>query len=112
MDTRLGLDEIGSHIENKTKNNNGESIHSAVTVSTRVEKNDLIIYWVQIAIIFIVIITSLFNLSMKWGNTEIWLAVFAWAVGFLIPGPKLKTIISIMDQPKQSNLNIHDIPEV
>ena len=44
----------------------------------------------QISLIFIVIVVSLVNLTMSWGNNELWTAILTGSLGYVLPNPKLK----------------------
>jgi hypothetical protein len=49
-----------------------------------------VIYMSQILSIFIVIITSLYNLSAKTGDDSLWTALLTSCLGYLLPNPKIK----------------------
>jgi hypothetical protein len=53
-------------------------------------KADLILFTVQIAIIFIVVCTSLINLSLGYGNQNLWTCVLTSSLGYVMPNPKIK----------------------
>jgi hypothetical protein len=48
-------------------------------------------FFAQIIVIYIVIITSLFNISFKNGDSQLWIALLGSAIGYILPAPKLKT---------------------
>lgn len=48
----------------------------------------------QLFIITIVVIACIINLSLKNGNTELWVAFLSLGVGFVVPHPKVKTVKS------------------
>jgi hypothetical protein len=50
-----------------------------------------IIYLSQILVIFVVIITSLYNLSNKNGDNSLWTALLTSCLGYMLPNPKIKT---------------------
>lgn len=62
-----------------------------------IKKEDPLVFTIQIAAIFLVIIISLINITLGIGKQEIWLAVFAWAIGFILPAPKLNTTFIVPD---------------
>ena len=53
-------------------------------------KADLILFTVQVAIIFIVVCTSLLNLSLGYSNQNLWTVVLTSSLGYVMPNPKLK----------------------
>jgi hypothetical protein len=48
-----------------------------------------IVFTVQVIVIYIVIITCLFNLTFRNGENQ-WTAVLSSAIGYILPSPKLK----------------------
>ena len=61
-------------------------------------KYDMVVYVCQIAIIFIVVITSLLNISLSDQNMELWISLLGSAFGCILPSPKLRKIKS---EPKE-----------
>lgn len=53
-------------------------------------KADLILFTVQVAIIFIVVCTSLINLTLGYGNQNLWTVVLTSSLGYVMPNPKIK----------------------
>ena len=53
-------------------------------------KADLILFTAQIAIIFIVVCTSLMNLTLGYGNQNLWTVVLTSSLGYVMPNPHLK----------------------
>lgn len=49
-----------------------------------------IVYFCQMIIIYTIIITSIVNLSIKNGPSELWISLLSSAVGYVLPNPKLK----------------------
>lgn len=47
-----------------------------------------IIQITHIIIIFILILTSLFNLSIGWGEQNLWITILTGAIGCVIPSPE------------------------
>ena len=64
---------------------------SSVFRSKRVAKPDAIIFMTQVLLLFIVVITSLANLSIGNGNENLWTMVLFSAMGYMMPSPRLKT---------------------
>jgi len=50
---------------------------------------DVAIYPVHVILIFGLIAASLLNLTMGWGNQNLWITVLTGSVGFIIPAPML-----------------------
>lgn len=55
-----------------------------------VDKSKLISFASQIALIFIVVIVALTNLSLQNGNQNLWTIVLTSCLGYVLPNPKLK----------------------
>ena len=57
-----------------------------------------VLFIVQVLVIFIVVITSIVNLSLQNGDSNLWTALLSCSIGYVIPNPnpgaKTKTIIS------------------
>ena len=53
-------------------------------------KADLILFSVQVSIIFVVTLFSLLNLTMQWGNQNLWIVLLTSCLGYIMPNPKLK----------------------
>ena len=49
-----------------------------------------IVFFTQIIIVYIVIITCIFNLSFHNGETELWVALLSSSLGYLLPAPYMK----------------------
>ena len=50
----------------------------------------------QIGVIFIVIISSVINLSLNNGNQDVWLVLLSAGVGAVLPAPSLKRSKNLM----------------
>lgn len=48
-----------------------------------------IVYIGQISIVYIIIITSIVNLSLNNGNPELWISLLCSAIGYALPSPTL-----------------------
>jgi hypothetical protein len=48
-----------------------------------------ILFLFQILIIFIVITSSLINLTYQWGSQKLWLILLTGTLGYLMPNPKI-----------------------
>ena len=53
-------------------------------------KADLILFTVQVVIIFVVVCTSLMNLTLGYGNQNLWTVVLTSSLGYVMPNPKIK----------------------
>lgn len=54
-------------------------------------KADVFIFLTQVLLLFIVVITSLVNLSLDNGNTNLWTMVLTSCLGYMMPNPRLKS---------------------
>jgi hypothetical protein len=53
-----------------------------------------VLFIVQILVIFIVVITSIVNLTLQNGDTNLWTALLSCSIGYVLPNPKVKAGIS------------------
>ena len=58
-------------------------------LGTRVPKTE-IVYFCQMIIVYTIIITSVINLSLNNGSSELWIALLSSNIGYALPSPKLK----------------------
>ena len=58
-------------------------------LGTRVPKTE-IVYFCQMIIVYIIIITSVINLSIGNGSSELWISLLSSCIGYALPSPKLK----------------------
>lgn len=49
-----------------------------------------IVYFVQVALVYIVVITAVVNLTIGRGDNKLWLSLLTGHLGYLLPAPKLK----------------------
>ncbi len=49
-----------------------------------------IVYFSQMIIVYVIIIASVLNLSLKNGSSELWISLLSSCVGYALPNPKLK----------------------
>lgn len=54
-------------------------------------KSDVVIFTSQVLLLFIVVVTSLVNLSLDRGNTNLWTMILTSCLGYMMPNPRLKT---------------------
>lgn len=48
-------------------------------------------YLCQVIVLLVVILACILNLSLKNGNTDLWIALLSLSLGCFIPQPKLKS---------------------
>ena len=60
-------------------------------LGSRLPKSE-IVYFCQMLVVYIVIVTSIVNLSLQNGNSELWIAMLSSAIGYALPSPSLKII--------------------
>ena len=65
---------------------NGERWH---LLGTHVSQTE-IVYFCQIIIVYVIIITSIINLSLQNGISELWISLLSSSIGYVLPSPKLK----------------------
>jgi len=53
-------------------------------------KPTLILFCVQVALIFVVVCASIINLTFEYGNKDLWIMVLTASLGYIMPNPKLK----------------------
>ena len=49
-----------------------------------------IVFFAQIILLYVVIITSLYNLTRAGENRELWITLLSSSVGYLLPNPQIK----------------------
>ena len=65
---------------------NGDRWH---LLGARIPKVE-IVYFSQMIIVYIIIITSIINLSLQNGSTELWISLLSSCIAYALPNPKLK----------------------
>lgn len=58
-------------------------------LGTRVPKTE-IVYFCQMIIVYIIIITAVVNLSIQNGSSELWISLLSSSIGYILPSPKIK----------------------
>jgi hypothetical protein len=53
-------------------------------------RGDLILFIVQVLLIFMVTAVCLLNLTWGWGDQNMWTIVLTGSLGYIMPSPKLK----------------------
>jgi hypothetical protein len=57
---------------------------------TQVDTSDLILFVVQISIVFILVVVCLINLTLEIGNKLMWTFILSSSIGYLLPNPRLR----------------------
>jgi hypothetical protein len=78
-----------------------EDTASRVSISS-LSIPDIVLFIAQVFVIVIVIIISLVNLTMAWGNQNLWTAFVMASMGYIMPNPKLK--LSSFESLKEQKL--------
>ena len=65
-------------------------IESISNVLRPVASADIVVFTAQVVLLFIVVITSLVNLTLNYGNTNLWTMVLTSCLGYMLPNPRLK----------------------
>ena len=60
-----------------------------------------IVFFSQVFIVYIVIITSIVNLSINTEDKQIWLVLLSSGIGYLLPNPTLRHEQRLLPQPAQ-----------
>lgn len=50
-----------------------------------------IVYFSQVIVIYVIIVTCILNLSLKNGDSNLWTALLSSCLGYILPSPKIKT---------------------
>ncbi len=85
MKTENTCGSFGSKNYSNSNNNKGWFTECSTPSANEV------IYLSQIIAILVVMITSLYNLSMKNGDESLWTALLTSCLGYMLPNPKIKT---------------------
>jgi hypothetical protein len=67
-----------------------ESKNQPSRESLKFPKPDVVLFTFQVLLIFVVVCVSLMNLSLQWGNQNLWTVVLTGSLGYIMPNPKLK----------------------
>ena len=49
-----------------------------------------IVYFCQMIVVYVIIVTSIVNLSLQNGKNELWITLLSIAIGYALPKPTLK----------------------
>ena len=72
--------------QDEENQSNSEKWH---LLGTRVPQAE-IVYFCQMIIVYVIIITSIVNLSLQNGRSELWISLLSSCIGYALPSPKLK----------------------
>lgn len=50
-----------------------------------------VVYFSQIIILYVIIITCILNLSLKNGDSNLWTALLSSSIGLILPNPRIKS---------------------
>ena len=75
--------------EASTPLSRSRSNESWTLLGKKVAKTETV-FFSQIIIIYIVVITCIVNLSLEKGNSNLWTALLSSSLGYLLPNPKIK----------------------
>jgi hypothetical protein len=51
-----------------------------------------IVYFCQMIVVYVIIVTSIVNLSLQNGKNELWITLLSSAIGYDLPSPTLKVV--------------------
>ena len=85
--------DIGSRIDNIEISKSQEMKNGWFNECSTPTSNE-IMYLSQIVMIFIVMITSLYNLTNSVGDSSLWTALLTSCLGYILPNPKIKSVKS------------------
>lgn len=71
-------------------------------------KADLILFTVQVVIIFVVVCTSLINLTLGYGNQNLWTVILTSSLGYVMPNPKIKIDEVLKEQKTIKGIEINE----
>lgn len=72
-------------IENRSVSNNGKW-HLFGKYCPRSE----IVFFVQVVLVYIVVIVSIVNLTLGRADDKLWIALLSSSIGYILPSPNLK----------------------
>lgn len=89
----------GSDIDSSRNNNNN---NNKWNICGRQVSRSAVVFFCQIIILYICIITCFVNLTIKNGSTELWISLLSLSLGSILPSPKVKKFSSV--QTRQNNV--------
>lgn len=79
-------------------------MESVSAVFRPVARADIVVFAAQVLLLFIVVLTSLVNLTLNYGNTNLWTMVLTSCLGYMLPHPRLKSSKEKDSQPTPSEV--------
>ncbi|MDI9313016.1 MAG: hypothetical protein QM535_22590 [Limnohabitans sp.] len=73
---------------------------SVSNISSNYRKPDVILFIVQVSLVFIVVLCSLINLTFEWGNVNLWTLLLTSLLGYIMPNPKIKILNGSINSSK------------
>lgn len=64
---------------------------SGISIKQQMPRPDVVIFVAQVFLLFVVVITSLANLTIDNGNTNLWTMILTSCLGYMMPNPHIKT---------------------
>lgn len=52
-----------------------------------------VVYFTQVLLIYIVVITCIVNLTLQRDDGKIWISLLSGAIGYILPNPSIKPLI-------------------
>lgn len=59
-------------------------------LGSKIPKSE-IVYFCQMIVVYIIIITSIVNLSIGNGTSELWISLLSSAIGYVLPNPSIRS---------------------
>ena len=88
MDSGSGPANVSLIRDPETREMKRENSQEWKFFGSRIPKAE-IVYICQIIIVYVIIVTSIVNLSLNNGNLELWISLLCSAIGYALPSPTL-----------------------
>ena len=79
---------------------------SVSNISFRRFTPDVIVFVAQVFLLFLVVTTSLVNLSLNVSNTNLWTMILVSCLGYMLPHPRLKKRKGKLTSTGEASVNI------
>jgi hypothetical protein len=63
----------------------------SIAIDGKQDTEPEIVYFCHMIVIYIIIVTSISNLSLPNGKSELWITLLSSTIGYALPSPSLKT---------------------
>ena len=73
-----------------TRSGDNTSVQSTPGSKSKTAKNPLTFFFTQIIVVYMIIITSLVQISLRSPDKELWLILLSSSIGYILPSPGLK----------------------